>query len=286
MEASSLVTFFWAQKKVTRPPGRNPGALPARPTTPDGEAANQSETRSRRTSSSRPNGRSGPGAGTGMEQLSGHLVSLAQCMSTATTLARRWFSRSNLCRPSEAPVALPSSCPCRHSRAKAMGLVPCGADGVWRQRGCIRVRNVSTFGLQTPWHRWQGPEPELGVMTMKLFQQVRGHTAVPFARGWVAVACLASVLCLNNASAQNAGGAPGGPPQGPPNGPMNGPPHGPPPEALAAFKALTSGAACSFEGRRGAVSGTCFAPQQSLPLACRPKDAPRPPDRAAPGAKP
>jgi hypothetical protein len=29
------------QKKVTRPPGRIPGALPARQTTPDGEAANQ-----------------------------------------------------------------------------------------------------------------------------------------------------------------------------------------------------------------------------------------------------
>ncbi len=34
------------QKKVTRPPGRIPGALPARQTHPDGEAANQTKARS------------------------------------------------------------------------------------------------------------------------------------------------------------------------------------------------------------------------------------------------
>lgn len=50
-------------------------------------------------------------------------------------------------------------------------------------------------------------------------------------------------------------------------------PQGPPPEALAACKSLASGAACSFTGRRGAMTGTCVAPQ-GQELACRPKDAP------------
>ena len=50
---------------------------------------------------------------------------------------------------------------------------------------------------------------------------------------------------------------------------------GPPAEALAACKALKAGDACSFTAQRGAVSGSCFAPQDK-PLACRPKDAPTP----------
>ena len=45
---------------------------------------------------------------------------------------------------------------------------------------------------------------------------------------------------------------------------------GPPPEALAACKSLASGAACSFTSPRGAVSGSCFAPE-GKPLACRPQ---------------
>lgn len=59
---------------------------------------------------------------------------------------------------------------------------------------------------------------------------------------------------------------------------------GPPAEALAACKSLASGAACEFTGPRGSVSGTCFAPQQGLALACRPKDAPAP-NGAASGPK-
>ena len=59
IQASSLVTFFWAQKKVTRPPGgirraagtaNNPGR---RSCAPKGNSF-------RRTSSSRPNGAFGP----------------------------------------------------------------------------------------------------------------------------------------------------------------------------------------------------------------------------------
>lgn len=62
----------------------------------------------------------------------------------------------------------------------------------------------------------------------------------------------------------------------PAGGPQNGPPRGPPPEALAACKSLASDAVCGFNGPQGAVSGTCFAPQQGMALACRPKDAPAP----------
>jgi len=50
---------------------------------------------------------------------------------------------------------------------------------------------------------------------------------------------------------------------------------GPPPEALAACKSAKPGDACSFNGGRGAASGTCWAPE-GKPLACKPKDAPTP----------
>lgn len=50
---------------------------------------------------------------------------------------------------------------------------------------------------------------------------------------------------------------------------------GPPPEALAACQALASGAACSFLDKEGKpMSGACFSPQASLPLACRPGGSP------------
>jgi hypothetical protein len=45
--------------------------------------------------------------------------------------------------------------------------------------------------------------------------------------------------------------------------------HRPPPEALAACSASQAGAACSFTSPRGAVSGSCWAPE-GKPLACRP----------------
>jgi hypothetical protein len=49
---------------------------------------------------------------------------------------------------------------------------------------------------------------------------------------------------------------------------------GPPPEALAACREATRGAACSFTGPRGeALRGTCVAPA-GLPLACMPAGGP------------
>ena len=84
----------------------------------------------------------------------------------------------------------------------------------------------------------------------------------------VGLAGVMSMMIANVASAQPAGGAR----------------PGPPPEALAACKSLASGATCEFSGPRGTVSGTCFAPQQDMALACRPKDAPAP-DGAASGSR-
>lgn len=50
--------------------------------------------------------------------------------------------------------------------------------------------------------------------------------------------------------------------------------HGPPPESLAACKNRKLNDACSFTSSRGAMSGSCFQPDASKPLACRPS-APR-----------
>lgn len=81
-------------------------------------------------------------------------------------------------------------------------------------------------------------------------------------------ACVAALACSAGLlSAQPAGG--GQPPK-------------PPPEALDACKALKAGQDCSFTSPRGAVKGSCFAPE-GKPLACRPKHAP---DGAPPAPPP
>lgn len=49
----------------------------------------------------------------------------------------------------------------------------------------------------------------------------------------------------------------------------------PPKEAVEACADRASGDACSFESPHGTVQGTCWAPREDLPLACRPADAPR-----------
>jgi hypothetical protein len=111
---------------------------------------------------------------------------------------------------------------------------------------------------------------------------------------------LAVLTCLSvlafAAMAQPSGGGPSGPGAGER-------PHGPPPEAIAACKGKSAGAACTFTGRHNnTLTGTCFAPpprrsgppsdqaatnspsgkpsdQGDLPLACRP-------DRGGPGSGP
>ncbi len=80
----------------------------------------------------------------------------------------------------------------------------------------------------------------------------------------VGLAGIVSMMVAGAAWAQPSGG----------QQPSGGERRGPPAEAVAACKSLASGDACSFSGPQGNVSGTCFAPQQGLALACRPKDAP------------
>lgn len=58
------------------------------------------------------------------------------------------------------------------------------------------------------------------------------------------------------------------------------PPKQPPPEALEACESLASGDECSFSGPQGKVEGTCFTPDSSKPLACRPNQPPPPPPEA------
>ncbi len=103
---------------------------------------------------------------------------------------------------------------------------------------------------------------------MALFHRIQLKTSFTTALALVAAAFIASAGLCDAVHAQPAGA------QGPGNGAaQGGPPPQPPQEALAVCKTLTSGAACSFTGQRGSVTGTCWAPQ-GKPLACKPKDAP------------
>lgn len=90
----------------------------------------------------------------------------------------------------------------------------------------------------------------------------------------IVLATLLTALAVSpalNAEGQNGGGA-GGPGKGPGGG------HRPPREALDACQGKSAGAACTFTARRGTETGTCFTPRPELPLACRPANAPPPPE--------
>ena len=51
--------------------------------------------------------------------------------------------------------------------------------------------------------------------------------------------------------------------------------HRPPKEAVEACQSKSAGSGCSFTGREGqTMSGECFTPEQSKPLACRPNHQP------------
>jgi hypothetical protein len=65
--------------------------------------------------------------------------------------------------------------------------------------------------------------------------------------------------------------------------PMMPGPHGPPPEAFAACKDLTDGAACTVTFHDDTIDGTCHAgPGGHGPLACIPADMPPPPPPGPP----
>lgn len=66
-------------------------------------------------------------------------------------------------------------------------------------------------------------------------------------------------------------------PSQPPPSPHEGQPGGlrpPPREALVACDSKKAGDACSFQSPHGALTGTCFTPEASKPLACKPSQAP------------
>jgi hypothetical protein len=105
-----------------------------------------------------------------------------------------------------------------------------------------------------------------GELTMKRLRRTGSATTFVAALALVASAWGVSLLLPTTSSAQPSGGSQQG---------QQGQRQGPAPEALAACKSLSSGAACSFGGARGSVSGTCLAPQ-GRELACRSKDAPVP----------
>ncbi len=57
------------------------------------------------------------------------------------------------------------------------------------------------------------------------------------------------------------------------------PRRGPPPEAVQACKQLKMGDRCSFVSPHGKLSGSCWRPNDNLPLACRPDGHRQPPPR-------
>jgi hypothetical protein len=67
---------------------------------------------------------------------------------------------------------------------------------------------------------------------------------------------------------------------GPPSdaGPGHGPP---PPEAVEACSGGLDGDPCSFDSPHGTEEGSCWAPSDELPLACKPSEGPEgpPPQR-------
>jgi hypothetical protein len=61
-----------------------------------------------------------------------------------------------------------------------------------------------------------------------------------------------------------------------PSGPARaGAPRTPPPEAVAACSGRSAGASCTFQHKDRTETGSCFTPDPSLPIACKPVRAPR-----------
>jgi hypothetical protein len=69
---------------------------------------------------------------------------------------------------------------------------------------------------------------------------------------------------------QGASGA-----QGPSGPPRPGGPRTPPPEAVAACSGKAAGASCTFQHKDRTETGSCFTPDASLPVACKPVRPPR-----------
>jgi hypothetical protein len=85
---------------------------------------------------------------------------------------------------------------------------------------------------------------------------------------------LSRLAMMLAAAAAIAAGSPATAQTPPPPQPGGGEHHGPPLEAIAACKSSKLSQPCSFTSPRGAESGSCWQPDASKPLACRPA-APR-----------
>ncbi|MEI7702999.1 MAG: hypothetical protein WCK73_00220 [Deltaproteobacteria bacterium] len=72
--------------------------------------------------------------------------------------------------------------------------------------------------------------------------------------------------------------------QGPSGPARSGGPRTPPPEAVAACSGKSAGAACTFQHKERTETGTCFTPDASMPVACKPARAPRD-DSSAPATR-
>jgi hypothetical protein len=91
-------------------------------------------------------------------------------------------------------------------------------------------------------------------------------------RSLVAVVALSSSAFAQQSTStpQGTSGAQG------PTGPSRpGAPRTPPPEALAACAGKAAGASCTFQHKERTETGSCFTPDPSLPIACKPVRPPR-----------
>lgn len=119
------------------------------------------------------------------------------------------------------------------------------------------------------------PSPQLQEPYMRELSTTRGKT---FTNAMTAMAWL--LLCIGSSYAQKP--VPAAPPQGgTPTAPPQSSPMGPPPETLAACKSAKLHQACNFTSPRGAEKGSCWQPDASKPLACRPERKGPPPESLA-----
>lgn len=87
----------------------------------------------------------------------------------------------------------------------------------------------------------------------------------PILRSLLAVLLLSSVALAQQSSST----------QGQPGGARPGAPRTPPPEAVAACSGKSAGASCTFQHKDRTETGTCFTPDPSMSIACKPVRPPR-----------
>jgi hypothetical protein len=94
-------------------------------------------------------------------------------------------------------------------------------------------------------------------------------------RPLLAVLLVSSVALAQQSSTGQGSSSAGQGGQGQPGGVRPGPPRTPPPEAVAACSGKTAGASCTFQHKDRAETGSCFTPDPSTSIACKPFRPPR-----------